>query len=379
MKNILSFIAFSLIVACQSGNNLNQEIHLIDRTNFQTELDSNKIDLYTLTNKNGLCMEVTNYGARVVSLWVPDKEGHFSDIVLGYDSISKYLDKEGERFLGATIGRYGNRIAHGRFQLDSVVYQLPANNNGQCLHGGIKGFDRKVWTVDSLRDNKLFFSLLSKDGDEGFPGNLSVWMDYELNDSNQFVITYRAKTDKNTPVNLTHHSFFNLKGEGNGSINHHLLTINADSYTPVDSVLIPFGSIEPVQNTPFDFRTPTAIGSRVNEDNQQLRMGNGYDHNFVINRHSMSDLEFMASVFEPESGRVLEVWSTEPGLQFYGGNFFDGTVKGKNGGTYDYRGSFALETQHFPDSPNQPSFPSTILHPGEEYHQVCVYKFYTKN
>ncbi|MGL4411091.1 MAG: aldose epimerase family protein [Bacteroidales bacterium] len=374
-----SFLLATLVlVSCQNKDSRQDHIKLIDKTQFETTIDNKPVDLYTLSNKSGMTMQVTNFGARVVNLWVADRNGNFSDVVLGYDSISKYIDNKGERFLGATIGRYGNRIANGRFVLDSKEYNLPINNNGQSLHGGDKGFDMVVWNVDSVTNNKLYFSYLSKDGEQGYPGNLNVHMNYELTDSNEFIITYSAKTDAATPINLTHHSFFNLRGEGNGTVNDHILTINADMFTPIDSVLIPLGDNISVESSPFDFRTPHTIGDRVNSESQQLTYGGGYDHNFVLNRNSESDIEFAASILEPESGRYMEVWTTEPGLQFYGGNFFDGKTKAKASGSYDYRGSFALETQHFPDSPNNPKFPSTILTPNETYTHTCIYKFSTK-
>lgn len=372
------FLPMLLLIGCAEKKEIKSEINLYDRSAFNTSIDSKSVDLYTLRNSKGMVMQVTNFGARVVNLWTFDRNGKLDDIVLGYDSISKYVDNKGERFLGATIGRYGNRISKGQFTIDSIKYQTPLNDNGQCLHGGNKGFDMVVWDVDSVMPNKIYFSYLSKDGEEGFPGNLKVWMEYELSDSNEFVITYTAKTDKRTPVNLTHHSFFNLKGEGKGSINDHILTIFADSYTPVDSVLIPLGINKSVDNSPFDFRKPCAIGARVNESHEQLKVGKGYDHNFVLNRKSLNDIEIAATVYDPETGRYMEVLTTEPGIQFYGGNFFDGKTKAKNGGSYDYRGSFALETQHFPDSPNHSSFPNTLLNPGDVYKHVCIYRFSSK-
>ena len=354
-----------------------QQPALVDAANFRTP-DNEAINLYTLSNDKGLIMQVTNYGCRVVTLFAPDREGRMEDIVLGYENIDRYLNNQGERFLGATIGRYGNRIAAGRFTLDGREYQLSTFNNGQCLHGGDIGFDRVVWNVDSLAKDYIRFTYLSKDMEEGFPGNLDVTMVYRLTPDNEFRIEYWATTDKPTPVNLTHRSFFNLKGEGNGTINTHELCIAADRYTPVDSVLIPTGELADVTGTPFDFRVPTPIGSRLDEKNPQFDNCKGYDHNFVLNRTSASDLEFAASVYEPSNGRYMEVWTTEPGLQFYGGNFFDGGTLGKSGKPYRYREALALETQHFPDSPNQKNFPSTILNPGEEYHHVCVYRFTTK-
>jgi aldose 1-epimerase len=374
MKQLI-FLIMLLLVGCMGQQH---KYVTSKRSDFQMTLDGGKTDLYYLKNKNGIEMAVTNFGARVVELWVPDKNGQFADIVLGYDNINKYVDNKGERFLGATIGRYGNRIANGRFTLNDTEYVLPINNKPNSLHGGFKGFDMVVWDVKQLDKQSLKFTYYSKDGEEGYPGNLQVTMTYQLTDKNEFIVTHNATTDKTTVINLTHHSFFNLHGEGIGSINDHILMINADKFTPVDSVLIPTGEIMSVDSTPMDFRTPTVIGSRLNENFIQLKLGGGYDHNWVLNRKTEKEPELAASVYEPVSGRYMEVWTTEPGIQFYGGNFFDGKTKGKRGGTYDYRGSFALETQHFPDSPNRPGFPSTVLNPGETYNHVCIYKFGVK-
>ncbi len=373
MKELLfSVLCYTfLMVSCDTKG----QVELLDKEQFNTTIDGKQVSLYTLSNKQGTTMQVTNFGARVVALWTADRDGAMADIVLGYENIDRYVNNHGERFLGATIGRYGNRIADGRFTLDSVDYQLSTYDNGQCLHGGDKGFDMVVWSVDSLSEDYIAFSYLSRDMEEGFPGNLSVQMTYELTPDNEFRVTHRATTDKPTPVNLTHHSFFNLLGEGGGTINEHVLTINADHYTPVNENLIPLGSHANVGGSPFDFRTPTAIGSRLGEDDQQFDNCRGYDHNFVLNRRSVDGLELAATVYEPQSGREMQVLTTEPGLQFYGGNFFDGSTVGKTGKALKFRESFALETQHFPDSPNQPTFPSTILRPGEEYHHICVYRF----
>ena len=373
-KFFLSALFFTLFFSACSE----RWLPLVNEADFNTTVDGKPIDLYTLSNSNGLTMQVTNFGCRVVTLFTPDRLGNMDDIVLGYENIDRYVHNKGERFLGATIGRYGNRIAAGKFTLDGKDYQLSTFNNGQCLHGGDKGFDMVVWNVDSVAKDYILFSYLSKDMEEGFPGNLSVRMSYQLTADNEFRIEYSATTDKATPVNLTHHSFFNLKGEGNGTVNTHELYIAADRYTPVDSVLIPIGELADVTGTPFDFRKPLAIGSRLDEKNEQLDNCRGYDHNFVLSRTSSSDLELAATVYEPSNGRYMEVWTTEPGLQFYGGNFFNGETLGKSGKPYKYREAFALETQHFPDSPNQEGFPSTILHPGETYRHVCVYKFDVK-
>jgi aldose 1-epimerase len=355
-----------------------QHLPLMEGANYKTVIDGKSVSLYTLVNKQGLTLQVTNFGCRVVTLFVPDRYGKMDDIVLGHENINEYVNKEGGRFWGAIVGRYANRIAGGKFSLNGEDYQLSTSDNGQCLHGGNKGFDMVVWTVDSVAKNYIAFSYLSKDMEEGFPGNLSVKVVYSLTSNNEFRIDYSATADKLTPINLTHHSLFNLKGEGNGTINTHKLCISADKYTPVDSVLIPIGTLADVSETPFDFRLPIAIGSRLNENNIQLAYCKGYDHNFVLRRNSTTELEFAASVYEPSNGRYMEVWTTEPGLQFYGGNSFDGKTIGKSGKPYKYRGGFALETQHFPDSPNHKKFPSTILKPNELYRQICIYKFKVK-
>lgn len=325
-----------------------------------------------------MTLQVTNYGGHVVSLWVPDKNGHFDDIVLGHNTLKEYIDYEGERFIGCVVGRYANRIANGQFYIDSIRYNVPQNNNGQSLHGGLKGLDQVIWDVDSVTPNKIYLSYTSPDGEEGYPGTLKLNMDYSLTDDNEFIIQYHATTDKPTVINLSHHGFFNLKGEGRGSINDHLLTIYADSITPVNNVLIPTGQLMAVEGTPFDFRKATAIGKRVDTDNEQLKNANGYDHNWVLDRKSAYDIELAASVYEPSSGRYLEVFTDQPGLQFYGGNFFNGSGKGKYSPTIDYREALALETQKFPDSPNQPNFPSARLNPDETYRHTCIYKFSVK-
>lgn len=346
----------------------------VKKADFQSVVDNKKTDLYTLKNKNGVEITVTNFGARVIEFWAPDKNGKFDDIVLGHDHIDKYVNYQGERFLGATIGRFGNRIADGKFTLDGKPYQLRVNDGPNSLHGGLKGFDMVVWEANPISPQMLEFTYLSEDGEQGYPGNLKIKMTYELTDNNEFIVTHYATTDKKTVINLTHHSFFNLHGAGNGTINDHELMLNADRFTPVNEVLIPTGELLPVDRTPMDFRQPTLIGKRVNEDYEQLKYGNGYDHNWVLDRKTKNDIELAATVYEPESGRFLEVFTTEPGIQFYGGNFFDGSIVGKNGKRYEYRASLALETQHFPDSPNHSGFPSTVLMPDETYKHICIYK-----
>ena len=367
-------IAMAALTACGAADN----VKLVDARNFESTIDGKQVALYTLKSESGMTMQVTNFGGHVVSLWTPDKNGTMGDVVLGHNTLKEYVDFQGERFIGCVVGRYANRIAKGEFSIDSITYHVPLNNNGQSLHGGLKGLDQVVWDVDSVGTDMIQLSILSPDGAEGYPGNLKVTMTYALTPDNEFKITYRATTDKPTVVNLSHHGFFNLKGECAGTINDHLLTINADYITPVDSVLIPTGELMPVAGTPFDFNQPTAIGDRVNDDNEQLRCGNGYDHNWVLRRSTADDVELAATVYEPTSGRVMEVYTNQPGLQFYGGNFFDGNGIGKCGDTFKYREAIALETQKFPDGPNQPQFPSVRLNPDEEYYHVCIYKFSVK-
>jgi aldose 1-epimerase len=349
----------------------------VKKENFATTIDGKNVSLYYLHNSSGLQMAVTNFGGRVVALWVPDRQGHYEDIVLGYDSIQEYINSK-EPYFGASIGRYGNRIANGRFTLDGKTYQLAQNNNGQSLHGGPKGFHNVVWDVQQPNESELVLKYVAKDGEEGYPGALSVVMTYTLTEQNEFRIEHQATTDQATVLNLTHHSFFNLHGAGNGTINDHELWIDADRYTPVDSVLIPTGELALLEGTAMDFRTATAIGYRVDANFEQLQKGRGYDHNYVLNRTAGQSLSRVASVYEPKSGRVMEVYTTEPGLQFYGGNFLDGQSIGKGGKPYAFRTAFCLETQHFPDSPNKSQFPSTVLRPGENYHHTCIYKFSTK-
>ncbi|MBF0574346.1 aldose epimerase family protein [Dysgonomonas sp. GY617] len=371
-----TFIYLSLLICLFSCNkHPNKELPLLNESAFKTEVDGKAVDLYTLKSASGLTMQVTNLGARVVALWVPDKNGKYEDIVLGYDSIDRYINNKGERFLGPIVGRYANRIAKGQFELDGTTYQLPINNNGQTLHGGLKGLDMVVWNVDKVTDNEIHLSYVSPDGEEGFPGTMKIDLTYALTPENEFKITYAATTDKATVINLSHHGLFNLKGEGNGTITDHILTINASNTTPVDSVLIPSGEIASVEGTPFDFRKPTSIGERIDVENEQLKNGAGYDHNWVIDRKTDKDVELVASIYEPASGRKMEVWTDQPGLQFYSGNFFDGKVTGKTDKPLKYREAFALETQHFPDSPNHANFPTTRLNPGETYTQTCIYKF----
>ena len=374
MKRIFTLIAAcAAVFSCAKKN----EVTLLPASDFETVVDGKNVSLYTLT-AGDLTMQVTNFGGRVVTLWTPDKNGSYEDIVLGYNNIGSYVNNPGERFLGAVVGPYANRIAGGTYTIGKETYNFPQNNNGQTLHGGLKGLDMIVWDVDSVTENSITLSVLCPDGHDGMPGNRTIVMTYSLSADNEFKVEYSAKTDKATHMNVSHHSFFNLKGEGNGTINDHVLYINASKTTPVDAVLIPTGEIADVAGTPFDFREPKAIGRDLEVENEQLANGAGYDHNWVLDRVSASGLELAASVYEPASGRYMEVWSDQPALQFYGGNFFDGSTEGKYGKTLNYRESIALETQKYPDTPHHAHFPSTLLEPGQEYTHVCVYRFSVK-
>jgi len=349
----------------------------VTRARFGTTDRGESVSAYTLKNANGMEARVLDYGGIIVSLRVPDRHGRFDDVVLGYDSLPAYL--RASPYFGAIIGRYGNRIAHGRFTLDGKTYTLAKNNGPNHLHGGLKGFDKVVWDVAPFEHPDsvgLVLRYISRDGEEGYPGTLRTTVTYTLTSANELIFDYSATTDRATPVNLTQHSYFNLAGDGKGDILGHVVTLNADRFTPVDSTLIPTGELKSVAGTPFDFRTPTPIGARIDQDDVQLRYGPGYDHNFVLNKAGDAhDATFAARVYEPASGRVMEIYTTEPGLQFYSGNFLDGTLHGKGGVVYRRRYGFAMETQHYPDSPNKPTFPSTTLRPGESYHSRTIYKF----
>lgn len=360
------------MVACSHRS----DVKLFPVSDFQTVVDGNEVSIYTLKNAD-LTMQVTNFGARVVSLWTPDRDGNYEDVVLGYNNIESYVNNTGERFLGAVVGPYANRIAGGTYSIDGEVYNFPQNNNGQTLHGGLKGLDMVVWDVKDVNDTSIVLNYLHADGQDGHPGNLDIEMIYTLTKDNEFKVEYLAETDKATHVNISHHSFFNLKGEGNGTINDHLLYINASKTTPVNAVLIPSGEVADVTGTPFDFREPKTIGQDLEVEDEQLANGAGYDHNWVLDRETENELELAAGVYETESGRYMEVWTDQPALQFYGGNFFDGTSYGKYGKTLNYRESIALETQKYPDTPNHSNFPSTLLQPGDVYTHVCVYRFKT--
>jgi len=358
----------SIIINAQSLPN--GKLKLMNNKNFEKIVNGKQVNLYTLKNSSGTVAQITNFGGKIVSLWVPDRHGNFDDIVLGHPNIDDYLNSK-EKYFGALIGRYGNRIANGKFSLDGQEFNLAKNNGDNQLHGGNKGFDSAVWDATPIDQQTLELKYVSKDMEEGYPGNLTVTVIYQLTDNNELKIEYWATTDAPT---LTHHSFFNLKGAGNGTINDHLLLINSAYYTPVREGLIPTGEIASVEDTPFDFQKLIAIGKRVDSENQQLIYGLGYDHNFALNQ-SLEALNYAAKIIEPVSGRTMEVYTNEPGLQFYGGNFLDGSIAGKENKSYKFRTAFCLETQHFPDSPNNPNFPSTRLNPKEEYYSICIYKF----
>jgi aldose 1-epimerase len=342
----------------------------VTSADFGKTREGTPVRIYTLTNASGVEAAITNYGGRIVSLKVPDRTGAMGDVVAGFTTLDGYLGPN--PYFGAIVGRYANRIGHGQFKLNDVAYTLAKNNGDNALHGGVRGFDRVVWTAQEMPDGGLELTYLSKDGEEGYPGNCKVTVRYHLTDSNQLRIEYSATTDKDTVINLSNHSYFNLKGSGD--ILGHVLTLNANRYTPVDAGLIPTGELRSVADTPFDFRTPTAIGARIGQDDEQLKFGKGYDMNYVLNKKGI-ELSRAARVEEPTSGRVMEVWTTQPGIQFYTGNNLDGTLKGKGGQVYTPRSALCLETQHFPDSPNKMRFPSTVLRPGMEFKSTTVYRF----
>jgi aldose 1-epimerase len=341
--------------------------------------DGRPITVYTLTNSHGVEVRAMNYGGIILSIRVPDRKGQLADVVLGHETLEGYIPNP--PYIGAIVGRYANRIANGTFTLDGKTYTLAKNDGPNTLHGGTtRTFDKVVWDGEALKSKTgVAFTYLSKDGEEGFPGNLKVKVTYTLTDSSELIIDYEATTDKATPINLSQHSYFNLGGEGTSDILNHQIMINADRFTPVDKNLIPTGELRPVKGTPLDFTTSTKIGARIDDNYEQLVLGHGYDHNFVINRKSGDKgLVLAARVYEPTSGRILEVSTTQPGVQFYTGNFLDGSITGKQGHVYKRRYGFCLETQHFPDSPNHPDFPTTILKPGEAFREKTVFKFSAK-
>lgn len=349
----------------------------IDVQPFGTTTDGQDIDQYTLTNANGVSVSIITYGGIVTSVIVPDRYGNMANINLGFDNLADYQTRN--PYFGCITGRYANRIANATFELDGNTYTLAANNGPNSLHGGAVGFDKRVWEATPVEgDNEVgvSFHYLSPDGEEGYPGNLDVTVVYTLTDDNELRMDYTATTDAPTVVNLTNHNYWNLAGEGQGTIYDHILWVDADRYTPVDATLIPTGELAPVEGTPFDFRLPKPIGPGQRSSFEQIVLGRGYDHNFVLNRdEGDTSMMLAARVHEPESGRVLEVWTDQPGLQFYAGNFLDGSLIGPSGHLYRQSDAFALETQHYPDSPNQPDFPSTVLRPGETYQTTTIYRF----
>lgn len=362
------------LVACAPTPATKKEAPKVTKTSFGKTAEGTEVYLYTLKNSKGMEAAITNYGGIVVSLMTPDKNGQFADIVLGFDSLDGYLKEH--PYFGAIVGRYGNRIGGAKFSISGKEYKLAANNGPNSLHGGIKGFDKKVWAaqVDDAT-NSLILSYSSPDMEEGYPGKLDVQVTYTLTEANELRINYKATTDKETVVNLTNHSYFNLAGQGNGDILNHSIQIMSEKTTPVDATLIPTGELKDVAGTPFDFTAPHKIGERINDtSDEQIKFGGGYDHNFVVDGQAGS-LRPAARVTEPTSGRAMEVLTTEPGVQFYTGNFLDGTLKGKGGKVYPKRSGLCLETQHFPDSPNKPQFPTTTLKPGQTYLSTTVYRF----
>lgn len=376
-KHILS-ISLLLSAVVLTASSVTKGQTNVKKESFGKTGGGEAVDIYTLTNKHGVEVKITNYGGIVTSLRVPDRGGRLDDVVLGFDNLDAYLRKHPH--FGALIGRYGNRIAKGRFTLNGVEYKLAINNGENHLHGGLIGYDNVVWTAKPIEVATLpalELTYLSKDGEEGYPGNLSIRVIYSLTEANELKIEYFATTDKDTVVNLTNHSYFNLAGEGNGDILKHQMLINADRFTPTDAGSIPSGELRNVAGTPFDFRNATEIGARINQDYEQLKFGKGYDHNFVLNG-KQGTLRQVATVYEPGTGRVMEVWTTEPGMQLYTGNFLDGSLTGKRGKTYGHRSAFCLETQHYPDSPNKPNFPSTVLKKGARYQTTTIYKFTTR-
>lgn len=348
----------------------------VTKSDFGQTPDGQSVELYTLRNSKGAEACISTYGGALQKLLMPDRHGQFADVVLGFDTLDGYTGTNCPYF-GALIGRYGNRIGGAAFNLEGRTYTLAKNNNGNSLHGGLKGFDKVVWAAKpsvGAHGPQLVLAYFSKDGEEGFPGNLEVTAIYTLTENNELKLEFTARTDQPTVVNLTHHSYFNLAGQGNGDILNHVLYLNAGQTTPVDSGLITTGAYADVTGTPFDFRTPTAIGARINDPDPVLQYGPGYDHNWVINK-PLGQFGLMARVVEPNSGRVMEVWSDEPGLQFYTGNFLNGSITGKEGKVYQRRSAFCMEPQHYPDSPNKPQFPSVELKPGQTFHNTIVYKF----
>lgn len=380
MKKIY-FLLFSLIiVSCENILKKNKDMSLvsIEKKAFGKTKEGINVDQYILKNRNGMEISTINYGGIITSWKTKDRDGNYQDIVLGFDNLSEYESES--PYFGAIIGRYGNRIAKGKFTLNDENYNLAVNNDENHLHGGIKGFDKVVWDTREVVDDStasLVLSYLSDDMEEGYPGNLKVQVTYTLDNNDKLSVKYEAVTDKTTIINLTQHSYFNLSADFNKNILDHDILINADSFLPVDSTLIPTGEIRNVGDTPFDFRSPKNVGEEINNSNKQLMIGNGYDHCWVLNNQDQG-VRFVASAYDSSTGRLLEVFSDQPGIQFYSGNFLDGSLKSKIGGTYDFRSGFCLETQHYPNSPNEMSFPSVTLNPGEKYMTETIFKFSSK-
>jgi aldose 1-epimerase len=380
-RRVLLLLLFLSLITLWSGVGVSSSTGgalMVKKDSFGTTRDGKAVDVYTLTNTQGMQVRAMTYGGVILSIQTPDKKGHLADVALGFDTLGGYLDKN--PYFGALVGRYANRIGNARFALGGKEYTLAKNDGPNTLHGGLKGFDKVLWQGQSFQKSGevgLILKYTSPDGEEGYPGTVHVTVTYTLNDKNEFILDYQATTDQPTPINLTNHTYFNLAGEGSGNILGEEIMINADHFTPVDATLIPTGKITSVKGTPLDFTRPTSIGARINDKYEQMVLGKGYDHNFVINRQGPG-LALAARVYEPTSGRVLEVDTTEPGVQFYTGNFLDGTTAGKHGHIYNARDAFCLETQHYPDSPNQPNFPSTILRPGQTFHSTTVWRFSTR-
>lgn len=375
MKKQILLVGLStlILMACQQKPDRASTLSGLDPAKFSTEVNHSQTNLYTLKNKSGMEVCITNFGGRIVSMMVPDKDGKMQDVVLGFDNIDDYVHIPSD--FGASIGRYANRIAQGRFVLDNDTIQLPQNNFGHCLHGGPQGWQYQVYDANLIDNTTLELTRLSPDGDENFPGNVTAKVTFKLSDDNALDIKYSATTDKKTIINMTNHSYFNLSGNPSQPATDHILYVNADNYTPVDSTFMTTGEIIPVKDTPMDFTTPKAIGQDITEyDFVQLKNGNGYDHNWVLNTNG-DITKPAARLTSPQSGITLEVYTNEPGIQVYTGNFLDGSVQGKKGITYNQRASVCLETQHYPDSPNKPQWPSVILEPGQTYNSECIFKF----
>lgn len=373
MKKSLIFGILPLALMASCGKTAAPE--LIAPENFDGTVDGHAVALYTL-KAGDIILQATNFGGRVVTIFTPDKDGVLGDIVVGRSTLDEYVNPAGERFFGACVGPVANRISNASFTLDGVTYNVPVNDNGvNTLHGGLKGLDNVVWDVLDSNDSTLVLHYVHADGFEGYPGNKDITMTYSVNSRNEFRIDYKATTDKATPINISNHPFFCLRGEGNGSVEDYVLHVKASHYIPIDSLSIPTGEIADVTGTPFDFRTPHKIGERIGEDNGQLKNARGYDHNWCIDRQSDKDVELMCSVYDPQTGRQVDVLSDQPGIQIYSGNFFDGSSTGKYGRPLGFRSSLALETQHYPDTPNHPQFPSITVNPGDVYTQTCIYRF----